>query len=838
MTYLTSNELALLRSQPHRTKLYLSVYNPTTVFAAHVQEASKNSRYIPYEDVSSGSYLNIKSGMTLYVGTTAGGNEKGSIRLRSADASELLVAENSHIYWEAGDYLTVVSFFEITAVYPRIILNPDEDLGTLWYKDYDIEYTDQNSVLGTFICMGPHYAGFTGDQVYYSATGTHNLKAEAMTYSWHFEGGTPTGSSSSVPGYVTYNTPGHYTTSLTVTTAGGANDVSYRHVSIYDRPENGVNIPILKWDLEQLNGAVEHGGYSGRIVVRDNVDKSKIRDGALVVIFSEDWYGDIKQSIGGNALNRNSIVFTGYIQQDTIQWNYQDGYVSFDIVSPTEIMKLVDSFSISVQSTTNPVAAAETDDDIPSAWVAVQNLDVRRAIYHYLRWHSTALLCNDFQFTPTDYPVQYFNSNRESLFDAIASLMESGLIGHFGCDRQGKMWAVPSADSINNYETALLPASGLTYYHLDSSTWMENPIIDERLRPQLSYLELGGVAFYGPVTGTYQALLSAAPGLTPNYGGSVERIQGLILESQGQLNTLTGNVYAHRNARYPMAQFELAGNFRNFDIFPLEATPISVQADNTPRGISFSSKFFSPISVTWEYSSEKEFFHPTVVFTELTSGFVADTITIPPIPPTEPEGGGDLDQPPIIVPPLPPPVIPPILGLEYWYCRYDDYLGSDEHTMEIVGSSIRTNSTSIVVDGTSTVISSIKPGLYLVNVWITSRHLSDADDSVFYVDVKFRPCAAHLVGEGFNSGDVVGPDAYSYINGRSRFGSNATAGYWHYASVPLSFPVIFPTNITVFRLMELTINTSATATTGASILITRYSDDICNDCDCEQPSGG
>ena len=136
-------------------------------------------------------------------------------------------------------------------MFPRITLdrvspNPDE---TTWYKDYDITYTNQNDILGSFVCMGSHYAGFLDAgacYVYYSASGTYNLVGDSLSYDWWFEGATVTGSSSHTPGFITYDTPGHYTTRLTVTTSTGSYDLGYRHISIYDRPENGTNNPMLR----------------------------------------------------------------------------------------------------------------------------------------------------------------------------------------------------------------------------------------------------------------------------------------------------------------------------------------------------------------------------------------------------------------------------------------------------------------------------------------------------------------------------------------------------------------------------------------------------------------
>ena len=263
MVAITLSELALLRSQPHETNLWLSIYKPSTILACQINDASiaPGARPITYNNVTEGSYTNIWYGMTMYVGTTPGGRDVGRIRVRSATSTIIYVAENSDIEWADDLYLTVVDFYEINAMYPRMdVPDPADPTQQVWYKDYDIPYTNQNDVtgtnsLGSLVCMGSHYAGFiepdTGVcDVYYSASGTFTLVgANANNYScaWNFGGGSPTGSSAHAPGFVSYATPGHYTTKLIVTSlSSGAVDVSYRHISIYNRPENGTNVPILE----------------------------------------------------------------------------------------------------------------------------------------------------------------------------------------------------------------------------------------------------------------------------------------------------------------------------------------------------------------------------------------------------------------------------------------------------------------------------------------------------------------------------------------------------------------------------------------------------------------
>ena len=663
MTVPTASELALLNSHPQMTKLWLSIYQPDTVLACQVSTGtSKGSTTIPYDSVTAGSYSLIEPEVyTMLIGTTAGGDDKGRIRIRSATATNITVPINSHINWTENDYLTVLRFVEINPVYQRIIQDPADPENTLWYKYSDIAYSNQNTVLGSFVCMGGHYAGFLDGgvcDVYYSASGTFNLKSEAMMFNWFFQGANTTGSAVHTPGYISYSTPGHYMTKLTVTTSGSASDTSYRFISIYDKPDAGATNPILKWELIDLTGNRDAGGYTASIKVRDLAYANVIRDGALVVIHAEDWYTKAtKQSIGGNALNRSNTFFSGYILNGTIQYNYQDGYIEFEVVSPTEVMKSMEGFAIDVTSSTDPAGQSATDPNFPSGWVLLLDMDCRRAIYHYLRWHSTVLYCTDFDvnYFGTDLAIEHFTSDRNSIYDAINTLMQSTLVGEVVSDRQGRIFAEVTAQATNN-------ASGsfATSMEIEKRHWIGTPIIDERQTKDISFIEMGGIKYDGPTAGTFNAFLSCAPGNEPGLRGKMEQIQGLALSSQAQLNTLVGNVFAYRNSRYPNINYRLTGNYRNLDIAPQQLVSLTINQTDTTRGITFAKKPFTIRNMNWEHDGKDELLLPSMAVAEVTQGFDGDTIVIPDVPPVEAGGGGGggFTIPPIIFPPFPIPTIP------------------------------------------------------------------------------------------------------------------------------------------------------------------------------------
>lgn len=646
---LTSSELVTLRQRPHRTDLFLSIYKPTILIQGQINDASiaRDAITGTYDNIT-GSYLDVEEGMTLLVGTAPTLSDVGKVRIQFFNGTSFVVAQNSDISWQNGLFITVLNYVDIWTVFPRIVQDPsgapDE---VIFYKDYDIPYDPitlkQNEILGSFPCAGPHRAAFleagTGSNLYWTAEDTETVSTGTLGYAWEFEGGTPSTSAIETPGWVNYVTPGHYKTKLTVTNlANGGIDVTYRFVSIYDR-ENAVgggDMPIVKWDMNNLSGSRAEGGYNASIKVWEHIDD--IQDNSLVVIFADDWYGNTEISLGGNAKNCSKIMFVGYVMKGSIQYNYRESSAEFTIGSVTELMRQGTGFGISCDSVVTP-----------TTWFEIQDLNIPKALYHYLRWHSTVLKVTDFQYTGDARKKQYFDTDNTSMFDAIDNFLRTCLSGELVTDRQGKLWAEISMGTTHDAPT-IVPVTMI----IDKQDWMDEPSIEEKQMNDVGYLEMGGVSYDGPATGIFNTFMSEAPGRTHSNRGNVERIEGLTLIDQAQLNNLTGDLFAYKNAKYTVTQ-NLIGNYRNIDIVPKEICLLNVGVNDTVRGIRFTNKPFHPISMGWQWNSEKSSLYPNIVFNEVTNGIggateqiPAETIDVPELP----------TVPVIIIPPFNFPIIP------------------------------------------------------------------------------------------------------------------------------------------------------------------------------------
>ena len=613
---LSESDLNLLRqSTSHYTDLFLSIFQPNVVLKCRVNDSgiARGERSISYDNVTFGSWSNVKIGATLLVGSSDGARNVGKIRIKSITSNTIVVAENSHINWADNLYLTVLDYFDVWPIFPRIIQNPSNPETTLWYKDYDIAYTNQNTHLGAFVNIGPHRAANRENgqaQVYYSSSGTYPLSGNIQQTYWTFEGGNPSTYVGREPGYVSYTGTGHY---LTTCIVSGTNWVepAYRYVSIYDKPSDGTFNTVKKWEIVELSGSRGEGGYRASVKIYEPVE---VEEGSIVVIFADEWYDATHKSLGGNALNASTIKFVGYVMDDSIEYDYKDSTVSFENGSISQVMKELEGFSVSVESKANP-----TD------WYELYDMNAKKAAYHYFKWHSNIISLVDLEFIGDDYPVQYFDSDRESLFDAVDNFLRTAYHASMVSDRQGKLWMETDAWVRENATGTYSPL-----FELSKHDWLDKPSIQEQRIPELSYLEYNGIAYSGVVTGTFAPLMANAPGDAPAYRGKSERRSGFALGGQGQLNTMVGNEFAHRNAQFPSGDFRMRGNWSNLDIAPQEVVQFSLAVEDTVRNVAVDG-LYMPNNITFDINTKEKSFIPRVGWKAITSGDVGQTIVIPEI---------------------------------------------------------------------------------------------------------------------------------------------------------------------------------------------------------------
>jgi hypothetical protein len=286
------------------------------------------------------------------------------------------------------------------------------------------------------------------------------------------------------------------------------------------------------------------------------------------------------------------------------------------------MLKNIEAFSISINSVASP-----------SVWYEIQNMTISKILYHYLRWHTTVLDCTDFRYIGDDRKKHYWDSNRDSIYNAISTFIQNGVLGEVGCDRLGRIWAEISPGAVHQ-AASNLPIN----MSINKQDWMGEPSIDENLTKQYSSLELGGVVYDGNVTDT--AILGIAPGFAPGVRGKINSLEGFIATSQSQLNDAAGDYWAYLTARYAIT-LKMAGNYNNIDIFHASQCLLNISGSDTNRGITFLDSPFHPIQMDWTFNAEEGSIYPQVKFAQITNGMrgqteavaAAQTVVIPAVIP-------------------------------------------------------------------------------------------------------------------------------------------------------------------------------------------------------------
>jgi hypothetical protein len=644
---------SLLVQQTQQAKLYLSVYKPPIMLQAQINSGSlaKGSMAIPYDTVTTGSYGTVWPGMTMYIGTTLGNNDVGTIRVKSITSTVITVAENYEINWQDNLYLTIIKFNEVWPVVQRVIVSTGTH--SQCWKDYDIAWPGDDTAFKFPVwTMGSHWAGFKGVVNNYQSgiVWMKDPQPTSNTLIWDFEGGSIAHSTSTGTVPVTYNTPGHYTTTLSVV-QGGITGSSYRQVSIYDRPGEGSNVPIQKFTLDSLSGSRRNNGYSATITVREQIPSIIV--GALVCIFGDFQYGSTVLNPNNNPLDlsyeqsRIDNLFVGYIQQNSIQYAYDRSSVTFTIVNPTQMLDNCTGPSLRI------LDDRDKKNDGESAWFYMYHPTAYKFLMQYLKWHSTYLTCNDvvidYNTNILGQPTEINDSEQTSMLSFITGYMKGTLLGEAICDRRGVLYL-----SENTFAPDPASRNIVSDMSIYNHNWINEPQITETELPVVTSLELNGVA-YNNSDGTWQQMISVAPNEFTTVRGKAQHeiVPGLALIDQSQLNTLCQKYYGYANSRYSL-NMTPKGMYLNMDIAPAMIEHTTIQPADTVRNILINNVPFLITDIQWKYNSTGFSLISDIIMKQVDTGWngLAMTVIPPPAPayPTPP--------PVITIPPFPIPAYP------------------------------------------------------------------------------------------------------------------------------------------------------------------------------------
>ncbi len=647
MPELSPGDLALLRTHPHKSEECLAVLHPATMLTCLLDGVPTGDpvTQISYSDIDEGDPLNVIAGMTLYVGTSEGGRQKGTCRIRKAPADSILyIAEDSKIEWEDDDYLTVVENYELWVKYPRLVV-AGETLTI--YKDWEQAYNGEHSnwppvaILGPPDCQfidpdtGLATCSFVGERSYAVAPGA---TIPGANYTWYFPDGTPEVSTDpgteAAPIVVTWDAPGTYWVQLEVEDSNGKTHLGRRPVFIFDR--TGTDAPYTRFKMGSRSGSIGQHGHQASFEVYGDADQAEFPDGALVVYFTQDGYGDTQQSIGGNFPFRSHIKFVGYIQRESTQKDPETSTVTFEAATINSLMAAREGFSCWIKTR-----------GTATTWSDAVALTADRAALSLCRHHSTILdICDVIISGNTLYIKSQEFAAKTNLLQQLQTLYDD-LFAHVACDKQGRLYF--------DLDPQMRPVSERddidVIVDLTHADWRDKLGLPRPQEPKTSFINLAGVAYPGYPHDVIP-ILSKAPGDAPAYGGSTREISGLILSTQADGNEKAGLALAADNNEFPQVSIPLAGHWDVFDIVPQEYVRLSLAAGDTKRGIVWTNQKLIPRQVNYRVEEgdsgraiqvdievEKDSFGPAGVDGDYPTDVPPVTTTTTAPPPTPPPGG-------------------------------------------------------------------------------------------------------------------------------------------------------------------------------------------------------
>lgn len=640
MTELLSGEKTLLRAGGHKVTLYMSIMQPSTLLSALVNDAGieRGDRSIAYDTGTGTGFSTIEAGQTLWIGSTAGGNDKGRVRIKSITGSQasgtIVVAENA-IDWGNNDHLTVLYNYELWPVFPLIT-----DAG-VFYKDYDVAYTDENEEPPPVCICGPPRCGFLG-----SVSGEIDFTIEHANHYAIARGATissfvvtcATASNISTVGNtttITFDAAGIHWIKVSCTDSNTKSQVRMLPAFVY---EAGVTDPYYDFEVEgSFQGSWTSGGWSARFNVFGDADIDEFPDSALIVIWHRAIYGSTEQFIGGWPSAKN-VLFAGYLRTESIRWDWEVGTVSFGAESITGLMRRHVMFSICIEANRSPDTWWKYD---------YLSLTTARAIHHVWRWHSTLFTIADV-FLPTGNTLlawacdDFVRSDLYAMVGTFAS--QHAIIAHACATKGGQLYIEVDAQVLSTSEkNAMVTVSDIT-----EADRIGEIVLERTEEKQASQANLSGFAYDGSKATPY---IAVAPSSVPeDVGGQTLNFERQILSTQAQANELCGRVLARANNTFRDVRVQFHGHYLGaLDLMPQEWWTLTIAADDSTRGVVWTDQRLLVRSITATFDAESGVLQASGIYEKEATG--PDGVT------------GDYPVDPPVTPPTPPgpPSWPPLV---------------------------------------------------------------------------------------------------------------------------------------------------------------------------------
>lgn len=644
----TDTEKGLMRSEGQTIKLKLFIGTPPTVYSAQVDAISESNDQVTEVSYKNGSgdVGQVIDGMTCIVGSTAGGQELGTVRVRSMAAGVLTIGETSDVVWASDSFLTIVDDFDI---WSRRMVYQDRQ----FVLEGDVPYVDQFEVLAPIPVMGPTFnvLHLVGETVSLPMDGSNSWVPGGTVSDYLWTGSGPAAvtfdDATAAAPELTFDAAGLYRIQLTVT-ANGRENSGYRYVYVYDDAH-----PLISdFRISKLPTSQSDGGMSFS-VEWFNTGGASLSERAVVVVVAEETYGDTAISLG--PIPGYEHLFTiGRIESDSIDANPELGKITFEVKGNAWWLQNTPAWPFTLQDTHLTLPGVSP---MAVSWAAFDGLTADVGLWCLALYRSTMAKCMDIY--PSGDTTRVFGSagNLASLWASLQGNADQ-IGGTVACDRYGRLFQQVDPQLVPTSDRGGIPV----VMELTKQDWSGQIIISRRQHPATSRYDMAGTFYDG---NRFETMRSIAPGNSLMRSGGVETKSNLMVASQARGNELAGLLLARSNNPIPVVDITLAGNNRLIDIAPAQYLTLSLAAEDSPSGIVWTSKKLIVRRMDFTYESENGYLQIELECEPETSGPAGVTIAPPQSspsnnpPPSPPPPGSD---PGWIPNTWFPPVVPPIVG--------------------------------------------------------------------------------------------------------------------------------------------------------------------------------
>lgn len=617
---------ATWRTSPYSAEFFCAVIKPPVVFAARVNQSSFSYPLaeVTFDDATTGAYTDLSAGLLVCFGTSAGASDLGRQRIRKAATSSVLYigwssqgARDGEVNLQDNAYITVYDLRQVWARVPRILSD-----GTI-YKDYDLAYTD-GIYPPPVANIGPGYAELVDDTtslitVNFADAGSFATANGATITSreWVFPGGTPSTSSSTNPGNVTFPAGFRYA-ALTVTDSNGKTHTAY--APVFAATKTGANRPT-KCEITEHSRRAE--GQRMTIRLHEDLPEADYPDGCLVMVWARERYGSTVGSLAGPS-GRQHMVFIGWV--DTEQHRIaeaQQGLTKDSTLSLIDVAGRLDKLPGFPQQIACKLSMSKwTDMQISTA-----PANMARFVHYILNWHSTALELADFVWAGSDYPFTILNSEGTSLYEQADQRCQA--IGHrLTCNAWGqlKMKVDPQLLASGDRTSTVI-------VDLTERDWTD--IQYTHTRPPRVHWANGAALLISSALddGSFKPIpvFCRAPGTAPGQGVGTTSTNYQLVKTKTELYVREGNRYATRaNAMQGEFRLTCRGGEAGIDPADMEWVRLTVSAGNRfRRGLSFTNERFLPVEISYRYDHRQGYREASLVLEREASGSPAVDIPVP-----------------------------------------------------------------------------------------------------------------------------------------------------------------------------------------------------------------